>query len=170
MDNICLRSGCENYAKVKFCSRSCSAAHNNSAFPKRQPEHVCIVCEGSTIASKRICSQNCRDVKYRLHTTIGDLREKSTRHAQVYNSLRQRSRRLALKISENLSCIDCSWDEHVEICHIIELSKLPNETTVEEATNSSNFLILCPNHHWKFDHNLEYREKMIQVNHKNELP
>jgi 5-methylcytosine-specific restriction endonuclease McrA len=81
---------------------------------------------------------------------LGVLRSKAPRHAQVYNVLRQRSR--AIAVLEGLTgCEICGYDKHVEIAHIIALSKLPDTATVEEASGRINFRILCPNCHWEFD-------------------
>lgn len=156
MNNLCLNCNLLP-AKNKFCSRSCSASYNNSIIPRRKPEHKCIVCGKPTPATKRICSKDCRDEKYNLHTTIGELKSKSVRDAQVYNTLRQRSRRIALQTMV-MECQEeaCNWTEHVEVCHIKALCDLDDSTTVAQATGHWNFILLCPNHHWKFDHDEEY--------------
>jgi hypothetical protein len=156
----CFNPTCSNEAKVKFCSRSCAATYNNSIVPKRKPEHKCTVCDSPTTANKVICSAACREKKYAFHTTIGELKAKSVRSAQVYNQLRQRSRKLAIMFFK-MKCWDCGWDEHVEVCHINELSALPDDTLILDATKVENFLLLCPNHHWKFDHNNDYRKMMV---------
>lgn len=83
--------------------------------------------------------------------TLGELKSKAVRDAQVYNTLRQRSRKIATKLGLT-GCEVCGYNYHVEIAHITALSKLPDETTVAEATEHSNFKLLCPNHHWEFDH------------------
>lgn len=64
-------------------------------------------------------------------------------------------------MSFKMKCWHCGWDEHVEVCHINDLAKLPDETLVLDAYKLENVLLLCPNHHWKFDHDEEYRQMMI---------
>jgi predicted restriction endonuclease len=51
-------------------------------------------------------------------------------------------------------CQVCGYDNHVELAHIIALSKWPLSATLNEVNAAGNILLLCPNHHWEFDNGL----------------
>lgn len=135
----------------KFCGRSCANSYNNSIQPKRRQVLPRCACGKVTQRASKTCNDCWADRNSQL--TLGQLKEKAIRHAQVYNVLRQRSRRIAKSLGLT-GCEVCGYDKHVEIAHIVALSKLPNETSVAEATGHNNFRLLCPNHHWEFDHNI----------------
>lgn len=142
---------CGDDAKVKFCSRSCSASYTNKTSPKRKPEHECLYCQSPTLRQSKFCRKDCRDSYYNLNTTIGDLRKKAIRQAQVYNYLRQKSRQIALA-TILMRCQVCHYDIHVDVCHIAALASLSDDTLVKNAVCAENFVILCKNHHWELDH------------------
>ena len=129
----------------KFCSRSCANGYNNI----RRAKKVKLCSCGKSVNTRTTMCQECRNKGD--STTLGELKSKSIRDAQVYNMLRQRSRRIAI-LAGLTGCEVCGYEYHVEIAHIVALSKLPNSITVAEASNKSNFKLLCPNHHWEFDH------------------
>lgn len=106
---------------------------------------------GNVKMTRSISCKKCASSLY-LQTTLGELRDLATRDAQVYNTLRGRSRSLARK-QFVMACGICGYDFHVDVCHIVGLSTLPDETTVEDATGVNNFVLLCRNHHWELDHN-----------------
>lgn len=132
----------------KFCGSSCAAKYNNSRRPKKRQ-----VCDCGRILDYR--SKSCRICRSEVgaQVTLGELREKSVRHAQVYNTLRQRSRKIAQKMGLT-GCEVCGYSTHVEIAHINALSKLSDSTTVAEASDHTNFRLLCPNHHWELDNGM----------------
>lgn len=46
--------------RQRFCSRACSARHNNLTHPKRKLEGVCGFCGGPCSSSVKFCSKVCR--------------------------------------------------------------------------------------------------------------
>ena len=54
----------------------------------------------------------------------------------------------------NGSCKVCGYSKHVELHHIIPLSKIGDDVTLGEANSLDNLVALCPTHHWEADHNM----------------
>lgn len=52
------------------------------------------------------------------------------------------------------SCEVCGYAKHVEFAHLIPLRDFPPTTTLDEVNRPENVRILCPNHHWEFDHGM----------------
>lgn len=52
------------------------------------------------------------------------------------------------------SCKICGYDKHIEICHIIAVSKFNDDALIRDINASTNLVGLCPNHHWEFDNGL----------------
>lgn len=143
-------------AGISYCSPECRperkpvlVASGAATFskPKRYQDYCSC---GKTKNKQSVKCYDCRNYDY-LMMTLGELKEKSVRDAQVYNALRQRSRTIAKSLGLLEGCQVCGYSYRVEIAHINDLAKLPNSTTVFEATDSSNFFALCPNHHHEFD-------------------
>lgn len=137
-----------------YCSAQCRAANvkptirTNTNSINRQYQDLC-QCGGPKQKTSSLC-QGCKNAAYES-TTLGELRGKSVRNAQVYNNLRQRSRSIARKAGLLSGCEICGYSYRVEVAHIIPLASFSDQTTVKEATEVNNFFILCPNHHHEFD-------------------
>jgi len=52
------------------------------------------------------------------------------------------------------ACQICGYSLHVEIAHRRPVSDFPDSATMKEINDIANLIILCPNHHWEFDHGL----------------
>ena len=52
------------------------------------------------------------------------------------------------------ACQKCSYDKHVELCHIKPINSFDDSATVGEINDPKNLLVLCPNHHWEFDNGI----------------
>lgn len=58
--NICIRVECQKETKnPKFCSRSCSIAHNNKLNPKRALKGKCNFCNEAISSSRKFCNRDC---------------------------------------------------------------------------------------------------------------
>jgi hypothetical protein len=51
-------------------------------------------------------------------------------------------------------CKVCSYNKHVQVCHIKAINTFPKTALVGEVNAQSNLILLCPNHHWELDHGL----------------
>jgi predicted restriction endonuclease len=54
----------------------------------------------------------------------------------------------------NLSCQVCGYKHHIELAHIKPISSFSEQDKLGVINDSSNILVLCPNHHWEFDNNV----------------
>ena len=53
-----------------------------------------------------------------------------------------------------LPCQVCGYIKHVNLCHIKPIREFSGDSLLSEINAPSNNLVLCPNHHWEFDHNM----------------
>jgi hypothetical protein len=51
-------------------------------------------------------------------------------------------------------CVNCSYDKHVEVCHIKNVADFPLTSTLNEINSSENLILLCRNCHWEFDNGM----------------
>ena len=51
-------------------------------------------------------------------------------------------------------CQKCGYDKYTELCYIKPISTFSNESTIKEINDRKNIIVLCPNHHWEFDHEI----------------
>ena len=61
-----------------------------------------------------------------------------------------------------MSCKVCSYDLHVDICHVIAVHQFNADRTLGEVNNIDNLVALCKNHHWEFDNGmLDLRDEKV---------
>lgn len=145
-------------SRNNFCSRSCAGIYNNKAYPKRKPEGNCKTCS-KVIKSGYTYCKDCRTKTMSKKRIFGD----DATLADVYNSngfkcngwgnVRYWSRAI-IKQHNITQCQhpDCVYDKHVQVCHKRPISDFPLDTLVSEVNSLDNLIVLCPNHHWEFDH------------------
>lgn len=140
----------------KFCSRSCSARETNKV-PKRKRTtslYSCAKCEDPIPHTRKYCPKpECRP-NYVDWTgvTLGEIRR--NRKYQLHSRLRQLSRRNYLRSGGPQKCTICDYSKYFEVCHILDMWAMPDQTTAAEACSLENLIALCPNHHWEYDHGL----------------
>lgn len=148
------------HAKM-FCSRSCAATYNNTKNPKRTLTKKCIKCEVLISSSKKYCKV-CAGTVLNTH---GGPRSKSIQisdnytiehvvkrtGSNRYDRVRAHAHRKYKAELLKPTCNQCSYNKHVEICHIIPISDFPKTTTLKEVNDRNNILFLCPNCHWEYD-------------------
>lgn len=147
---------------AKFCSRSCSASHNNHKNPKRKLDRVC---------SHEDCGEQVKSYRHRLCTehheirmdglykdkTIGEYRNHLSVQGKHASYTHAHVRRFCRNWNKNLTtkpCHNCGYDKHVELCHIKAVSSFDDNTTLREVNDPKNVIQLCRNCHWEFDNNL----------------
>ena len=149
----------------KFCSLSCSAAFNNKKHPKRKAasERMCMYCrniKSTKVMKGRVCNdcrkeQENKKLQYR-NTTIGEMRTKyessGVHRSWWYSEIRKLAK--TMNRHREKKCQICGYDKHINYAHVKPISKFSDSVTLEEINKESNIMILCPNHHWEFDHNL----------------
>ncbi len=152
--NTCLNCGAP--AKVKLCSRSCSASYNNRANPKRKPEHTCVDC------GKPINRQRARCVEhYKIwlknteptDITLSEATYTKGHRSSAFALVRTRARAVAKKLGLD-ACEKCGYNKHVEIAHKKAVSTFEGHTLLSVINSRENIMALCPNCHWEYDHNI----------------
>jgi hypothetical protein len=142
----------------KFCSKSCAAIYNNSKFPKRSPESLCIECKIPCSKSRTHCRDCWQKINHRNHQirqgniTLGEFQGK--RKYQKNSQIRTFAQRLIRFHQIPQICMICSYDKHVEIHHIQPVSSFSSDSLLSEINSLQNLIILCPNCHWEADNNL----------------
>lgn len=143
-----------------FCSKSCSAIHNNKLFPKKKTNRVCIIC-GKQVKSYRHnkCEEHWKQYKENKwkNKTIGEYRNKisvkgkhpSWIHAAIRNFARSWLKHLTV-----IPCARCGYDKHVELAHIKDIIDFSDDALLSEVNAESNVIQLCPNCHWEFDNDI----------------
>lgn len=157
--NTCLECG-EETGNPKFCSRSCAGSYNNRKYPKRKLEQaICVRCEQPfekhTWKNRKSLCPACRKKKNEYWDTLklGDIRSGEGLYRQ-YGRVRDAARNLAKRLGLLDRCQICGYDKHVEVCHKKSISEYEDTTSISTINDPSNFLILCPNCHWEFDHGM----------------
>lgn len=153
-------------SRCRYCSRACLAE-----VQKRFIAQPCDNC--STLVYKQrknfrrsklhFCNTQCLLEYKQIHIkpktpqqlpkyiTLADIPYKANR-ANQYDIVRSRARHKYKHLYEK-GCQHCGFTEHVEVCHRIPITQfLPTAKIDDEVNAPENILILCPNHHWCFDH------------------
>lgn len=147
----------------KFCSRSCATKHNNVIAPKRKMTRLCSFKNCSNLAmnhNTKLCNEHFgyRSLTEKLkQTTVGEFRQvrkdkgehPSWIHANIRNLNRSWNKELTLR-----PCQNCSYDKHVELCHIKAVSSFSDDALIGEVNHLDNIIQLCPNCHWELDNGL----------------
>ena len=166
-DNHCLKCGIST-ENNKFCSRNCLRSYRNKVeLPPRKDTGFVRICKRCSSEFKT--STDHRSVKHcpscwRSFNRILD-RDTQLIHFFTARGLedRHRSWRSCHIRSVNRAwnadmllhpCAKCGYSRHVELCHIIPISKFPENATLGEVNSPSNNIQLCRNCHWELDHGL----------------
>jgi hypothetical protein len=136
-----------------YCSRSCAAISNNRSTPKRVKSTRCITCQEPIRWGYRRCN-TCHHKQRRLDQKTLVEAMRGRRDASRYTGVRSHARKVFAESGKPRQCAVCGYTNHVEICHVREISAFPLNTPVIEINNLNNLVALCPNHHWEFDHGL----------------
>lgn len=144
----------------RFCSRSCSAAFNNAASPKRLlVERSCPKCGVSLGVVKcddiRLCG-DCRKGRRSWSewekTTLDQARSTGNANAgSRYPYIRIHARKKWIALGNSMSCEECGYSHHIDVCHIKDVSSYDPSTLIGVINDLSNLVGLCKNHHWEFD-------------------
>ena len=151
--NNCLHCGTET-ANPKYCSRSHAAIHTNQQAPKRRLTRKCAECDTLISGDRQLCATHGkRKADYRL-LTVAQLKAKDAiKHPSYYRGYLNRITRV-LNAHRPRTCQACGYDKHVEYCHIRPIKSFDGSTAVQVVSGPDNILILCPNCHWEYDHDL----------------
>ena len=152
----------------KFCSSVCAGKFNsslrkanNKLVVKPRKIRICYDCkqefqkefENNKSAHRKFCSK-CRDKNIFVS---GKEKSEVQRHSIASNAR-------IVTANRTQTCFICGYDKHVQVCHIRPVFDFPATATVSEINSQDNLVLLCPNHHWEFDHLLmdeKLRESIV---------
>lgn len=140
----------------KFCSKKCAATFNNKLKPKKikKERPKCRKCNNTVKHLGVVHCSDCITNRKHYHGIPADEQtiEYASRRggANRYDLIRTHGRRLYKKELKG-KCERCSYDKHVELCHIKAVSLFPKNTVISFVNKRENILFLCPNCHWEFD-------------------
>lgn len=152
ISNICPQ--CGNLCKTKFCNKSCAASYNNRVYPKRQASvWPCIRCGKDSPYRRKYCLDCKQLLLYRKleGLSMGAYKALFSKDSVAYTALRGMAKS---RWSGECSCAICGYTNHVQLCHILDLHKIPDDSPAKVAVSRDNLIQLCPNHHWEFDHGM----------------
>ena len=147
---------CKNCGKKtknpKFCSQSCNATYNNTR--RYGPPDTCKICGKRTRRNLTTCRE-CYiiyTIKKYGEQTLGKFR-KIPSSKNRYQAVRLHAHRIAsyYKI-ESDKCLLCNYSNHLDLCHIKDISSFGDEISLNEINSPDNLVFLCPNHHWDLWH------------------
>jgi hypothetical protein len=142
--NFCLHCN-TNTTNPKFCSRSCAACFNNTAYPKRTLEKTCKNCLKKINASRTYCDdckRNFQKVKRSNYIELwlkGEVSGGNSFHVSQYVKNH-------LKDSCEHKCPKCGWSEVNPYTGKVplEINHINNDPFDHSPTNLE---VLCPNCH-----------------------
>jgi len=144
--NICTNCG-EQTKNKKFCSQSCSAAHNNKGVRRhgKQPS-ICINCGKQCKAHRnKYCSVKCQQ-EYQYSSFISEwISGRKSGTANCGYNLSKYVRRYLFEATNN-SCSKCGWNEVHPVTGNVPLQV--NHIDGNWKNNRpENLEVLCPNCH-----------------------
>ncbi len=155
--NQCLYCG-DKTSNAKFCTRSHAAKFNNTIKPKRTVEGRCSDCATPCTRSRKRCLachaawMKAKSISKWDGETLASMRgQGNANFGGRYPYIRALARKKYLASGLPLECFQCSYDYHVDVCHIVDLKAFPQSATVAEVNDLNNLVALCRNHHWEFD-------------------
>lgn len=137
-----------------FCSVSCSNRGRSSDTPAR----MCRDCQAVPVQGRRKLCDSCKRIKHGISTrsieyesiTLKELRSAYST-SQYHSKIRGASRSEYKRSGRSMSCENCGYDLHVDICHIRGVSDFPDSSTLSEVNDISNLIALDKRCHWEFD-------------------
>ena len=151
-----------------FCSRSCSASHNNKITKLKHGKNcstkVCKNCTTIHSRASEFCSQKCKTEDFMKNKTIKESLTAGERQ-QKFSGIRGVARNYAKYLPNKTKCQCCGYNKHVEIAHIKAISEFDENDLLFNVNNENNLLALCPNCHWEFDNNLLSLETILDGEH-----
>lgn len=152
---VCESCGKET-SNPRYCSRSCAARCNNKKSPKRRPEGICKTCAVAIASGDSYCKpcweNHPLNTKFWQSMTLGEKKILNGKHPSwAYASIRGYARNFYHKHYQSPKCLVCSYDKHIEVCHITPISSFEDSILLSVVNSLDNLVGLCPNHHWELD-------------------
>ena len=134
----------------KYCSRGCATAVTNKTPKRLKVARTCKVCSTPVGGRRTVCDAHSSHIIRDM--TLSDAIYEKHHRSSAYALVRSRAR--ASVASEPVVCEKCGYDKHVEVAHRKAVADFSDYTMLSVINARSNLMLLCPNCHWEFDHNL----------------
>lgn len=136
----------------KFCCRSCSMIVNNKLYKKRSLKNRCVDCQKKIHSQRKRC-HSCHTLLRRssINTPLSQL---NMAWSHICSSIRSHARKIIQELDFQQECSVCGYNLHTQVCHIKPIRMFSKTSTISEINSLSNLALLCPNHHWEFDHGI----------------
>jgi hypothetical protein len=148
---------------ISFCSRKCSNTFQGINNPPRKGTGkgtpICKICNINHLPGygyKLCTSCSASRFIYSSDPTIGELKDyyKNCKHSTGMQSYIRSNARSTFSQKEKPICTNCTYNRHVEVCHIKPIRSFTDDSRLSEINNETNLVYLCPNCHWEFDNGL----------------
>jgi len=159
-------------SKYHFCSRSCSVSFHNKTNPKRK-KILYLKCKkcgniferGTSDSHKKVCKVCAKESLERFKNfTLGEykkyIKSRNLRYCRVSDRIRYLNRSWNKNLLTNV-CQYCEYDKHADLSHKKFISMFKDNAKLSEINSPDNNLVLCPNHHWEYDHKLLSYDEII---------
>lgn len=166
MNNKCITCNKET-KNPKFCSKTCSAKHNNKIPKRKKKLYFCFKCNSIIKYRNKFCD-NCNPFKVNW-TKVKYKDLICNRKYQKNSRIRELARKIIFKLNIPKKCSVCDYDKHIEVCHIKPISSYPEDTLISIINNLTNLILLCPNHHWELDNNLLFLDSPFLATYSNNV-
>lgn len=148
----------------KYC-KTCRVTGPPKSASKKYHIKICTICQ-HTIAKNSNrrkycddCFNNGKHIKkqarrtFKKDPTLKDVCNSNGFKTNSWANVRYRARAKIKQLGIN-KCQhpDCDYDRHVEVCHKKAISTFDLDTPLSVVNSIDNLIVLCPNHHWEFDH------------------
>lgn len=155
----CIKSFNSKIPRQKFCTIKCRNAFNQRSWQK-QNKKICPKCKQNTMGklSKRcgkcwkpLTVEKCKEFTIQDYINLPSVKGKhpSWKFSHIKGFARKWNKDLTELPCQNPTC---GYSKHVELAHIIPISKFSLDTKLKIVNSKKNIHALCPNCHWEFDH------------------
>lgn len=124
-----------------------------STVSKPKPKSECRMCGGPPKKGGRFCAQcytarfvSKFDVRLPISAFLGP------GGSNRFTKIRTHARFVAGAKGKSCEFPGCGYSNHVEVSHTKAISSFGLDTPLSVVNDPSNLKLLCPNHHWEFDH------------------
>jgi len=116
---------------------------------------LCTNCNNAQIYPESKYCRSCSAIlRGQVDKTLKDAIYEKLHKSSAFALVRSRARTKMREAGKLNSCMNCGYNKHVEVCHIVAISEFSEDTMISEINSEENLLALCPNCHWEFDHGM----------------
>lgn len=134
--------------KLLYCSSSCATLNLNKT--KEKTQYYCLTCNANLSGKARKYCKLHKAKQSDSSKTLQELRDTYS-ISQYHAKIRGLARITYKSTGKSMSCLNCGYDLHVDICHIKDVKDFEMEATLAEVNHTDNLIALDKRCHWEFD-------------------